>query len=134
MKLPTIVRAALLASLLALALIPAVAGASSSTQAIIDDVAADGQVNGTYSAAQLQAALASPLLAQYGGTGGVQGVQTALSGSNAGTTTPATTAGTGSSGNLPFTGADALLFVAVGGGLLAAGLVLRRMGRSSDGA
>ena len=34
--------------------------------------------------------------------------------------------------NLPFTGADVLLFVVVGGGLLAAGLVLRRFGRRDD--
>ena len=34
--------------------------------------------------------------------------------------------------NLPFTGSDVFLFVGVGGGLLAAGLVLRRFGRRDD--
>src|SRR4051794_3206006 len=67
---------ALLAALLAFA--PAALAADSVTNAIIKDVAADGRVDGTYSNAQLRAALATPLLGQYGGNNGVAGVQAAL--------------------------------------------------------
>ena len=45
---------------------------------------------------------------------------------------PAAGLATGPTSNLPFTGADIFLFVAVGGGLVAAGLVLRRFGRRDD--
>ena len=116
---------------LALCVMPAAAIASSggSTQAIVKDVAKDGKVDGHYTSAQLKAALASPLLKQYGGQGAVESVLT-TSQPKTTTTTPAPATGTG--GNLPFTGADVFLFVAVGGGLLAAGLVLRRIGRRDD--
>jgi hypothetical protein len=113
---------------LALCVMPAMAIASSggATQAIVKDVADNGKVDGHYTKAQLQAALASPLLKQYGGQGAVESVLDRL--------TPKTSAApaTGKGGNLPFTGADIFLFVGVGGGLLAAGLVLRRLGRRDD--
>jgi hypothetical protein len=116
---------------LALCVMPAAALASSggSTQAIVQDVAKDGKVDGHYTSAQLKAALASPLLKQYGGQGAVESVLTTTKPAST-TTTPAPATGTG--GNLPFTGSDVFLFVAVGGGLLAAGLVLRRIGRRDD--
>ena len=113
---------------LALCVMPAVALASSggATQAIVKDVAKDGKVDGHYTNAQLKAALKSPLLKQYGGQGAVESVITHVK--------PKTTAkpATGVAHNLPFTGADVFLFVGVGGGLLAAGLVLRRFGRRDD--
>jgi hypothetical protein len=113
---------------LALCVMPAMALAASggSTQAIIKDVAKDGQVNGHYTNAQLKAALKSPLLKQYAGLGAVESVLSRTKPKV--TATPAT----GTPSNLPFTGADVLLFVAVGGGLVAAGLVLRRFGRRDD--
>src|SRR3954470_10243891 len=67
---------ALLAAVLAFA--PSALAADSTTDAIIRDVAADGRVDGTYSNAALRAALATPLLGQYGGNNGVAGVQAAL--------------------------------------------------------
>ena len=113
---------------LALCVMPAAALASSggSTQAIVQDVAKDGKVDGHYTSSQLKAALNSPLLRQYGGQGAVESVLTRVKPKK--TAAPAT----GAAGNLPFTGADVVLFVAVGGGLLAAGLVLRRLGRRED--
>jgi hypothetical protein len=113
---------------LALCVLPAAALASNggTTQAIVKDVAKDGKVDGHYTSAQLKAALNSPLLRQYGGQGAVESVLTRVKPKKA--AAPAT----GSGNNLPFTGADVVLFVAVGGGLLAAGLVLRRLGRRED--
>jgi hypothetical protein len=114
---------------LALCAMPAAALASSggTTSAIVKDVAKDGKVDGHYTTSQLRAALKNPLLKQYGGQGAVESVLTQMK--------PKKTAAapaTGSSGNLPFTGADVVLFVVVGGGLLGAGLVLRRFGRRDD--
>ena len=128
---------------LALCVMPAAAMASDSgtTQAIVNDVAKDGKVDGHYTSAELKAAAASPLLKQYGGQGAVEAVVTkpktttkpATAAKPAATTTTTTPApATGEKNDLPFTGADVFLFVAVGGGLLAAGLVLRRMGRRDD--
>jgi hypothetical protein len=131
---------AMLALTLWITAFAASAWAGDTTDAIINDVAKDGQVNGHYTTAQLRAALASPLLAAYGkgGTGGVAGVQAALGAKKAtppssGPSTPSTSSpGTGTTGNLPFTGADILLFVGVGGVLLISGLVLRRAGRENE--
>jgi hypothetical protein len=113
---------------LALCVLPAAALASNggTTQAIVQDVAKDGKVDGHYTSSQLKAALNSPLLRQYGGQGAVESVLTRVKPKK--TAAPAT----GAAHNLPFTGADVVLFVAVGGGLLAAGLVLRRLGRRED--
>ncbi|HET6171060.1 MAG TPA: hypothetical protein VFD90_00555 [Gaiellales bacterium] len=113
---------------LALCVMPAVALASNGgvTQAIVKDVAKDGKVNGHYTQAQLKTALNSPLLKQYGGQGAVESVITHIKPKT--TVAPATGVGH----NLPFTGSDVFLFVGVGGGLLAAGLVLRRFGRRDD--
>jgi len=113
---------------LALCVMPAAALATSggTTSAIVSDVAKDGKVDGHYTNAQLKAALKSPLLKQYGGQGAVESVITKVK--------PKTTAApaVGVAHNLPFTGSDVFLFVGVGGGLLAAGLVLRRLGRRDD--
>jgi hypothetical protein len=140
----------LLAALLAFA--PAALATDSTTQAIIKDVAADGRVDGTYSNAALRAALATPLLGQYGGNNGVAGVQAALgkpkntkndtgtapatgnnNGNGGGPSSPGV-AGTGTtdSGNLPFTGSDIALFVGLGGVLVVAGFALRRLGRERE--
>jgi hypothetical protein len=115
---------------LALCVMPAVALASSggTTQAIVKDVAKDGKVNGHYTNAQLKAALKSPLLKQYGGQGAVESVLTKVKPKKTVASAPAT----GPASNLPFTGADVFMFVIVGGGLVAAGLVLRRFGRRDD--
>jgi hypothetical protein len=115
---------------LALCVMPAAALASSggSTQAIIKDVAKDGKVDGHYTTAQLKTALKSPLLSQYGGQGAVESILSRMKPKKTVSSTPAS----GPSSNLPFTGADIFLFVAVGGGLLGAGLVLRRLGRNGD--
>jgi hypothetical protein len=114
---------------LALCVMPAAALASSggTTSAIVKDVAKDGKVDGHYTSSQLKSALKNPLLKQYGGQGAVESVLSQMKPKKT-TAAPAT----GTSNNLPFTGADVLLFVVVGGGLLAAGLVLRRFGRRDD--
>jgi hypothetical protein len=112
---------------LALCVMPAAALANSggTTSAIVKDVAKDGKVDGHYTSAQLRSALKNPLLKQYGGQGAVESVLTKMK-------PKATEPATGSANNLPFTGADVFLFAIVGGGLLAAGLVLRRFGRRDD--
>jgi hypothetical protein len=114
---------------LALCVMPAMALAAGggTTQAIIKDVAKDGKVDGHYTTGQLKTALKSPLLKKYGGKGAVESILTRMKP----TVTKAAPA-TGPASNLPFTGADVFLFVAVGGGLVAAGLVLRRFGRRDD--
>ncbi len=120
---------------LALCAMPAasLAADGDTTSAIVQDVAKDGKVDGNYTPAQLKSALKSPLLKQYGGQGAVESVLTKMKPAKTAATTPAEPA-TGATNNLPFTGADVFLFVIVGGGLLAAGLVLRRFGRRDDGA
>jgi hypothetical protein len=105
----------------------ALAAGGGSTQAIIKDVAKDGKVDGHYTTGQLKTALKSPLLKQYGGQGAIESILSRMKPKTV-TSPPAT----GPSSNLPFTGADIFLFVAVGGGLVAAGLVLRRFGRRDD--
>ena len=115
---------------LALGAMPAAslaADGGGSTSAIVKDVAKDGKVDGHYTTAQLKSALKNPLLKQYGGQGAVESVLTKMKPKST-TAAPAT----GTSKDLPFTGADVFLFVIVGGGLLAAGLVLRRFGRRDD--
>src|SRR4029077_508072 len=99
---------------LVLCVMPAAAMASDSgsTQAIVNDVAKDGKVDGHYTSAELKAAAASPLLKQYGGQGAVEaGVtkpttttkpKTAAKPAQAAPTTTTTPApATGESGNLP---------------------------------
>jgi hypothetical protein len=131
MRLVPLRRLAALVAVLALALSAANAFAGDSTSAIISDVAKDGKVDGHYSKAQLQAALKSPLLAQYGGAGGVAGVQSAaaskkgVAGVQGSVPQP-----TSSSGTLPFTGSDIAIFLIVGGALVTAGIGLRRLGRN----
>jgi hypothetical protein len=117
-------RLAALLAVLAVAIFASSAYAGDTTGQIVRDVAADGHVDGHYTNAQLRAALASPLLAQYGGAGGVAGVQAAL--------THKTPPGTGhNNGQLPFTGSDIALFLAIGGVLVVAGVALRRFGRNT---
>ena len=102
-----------------------------STSAIVKDVAKDGKVDGHYTIAQLKSALKNPLLKQYGGQGAVESVLTEMKPAKA-TPAVADEPATGNTNNLPFTGSDVILFAIVGGGLLAAGLVLRRFGRRDD--
>jgi uncharacterized surface anchored protein len=119
---------------LALCVLPAaaLADSGSTTSAIVKDVAKDGKVNGHYTSAQLKSALKNPLLKQYGGQGAVESVLAQMKPKAKPTTSDSAAPATGPSNNLPFTGSDVLLFVIVGGGLLAAGLVLRRFGRRDD--
>jgi hypothetical protein len=95
--------------------------------ATVDGVASDardGRIDGSYSSSDLIAALASPLLKTYGGKNGVEAVKAALG---------AQTAGTSGSDQLPFTGAEMIVFAALGSTLLVAGFVLRRGGRRELG-
>ena len=103
-----------------LAFVPLASAAS--VDQIIQD-AKDGQIDGAYSKADLNAALSSPLLKTYGGKNGVEAVKSAL-----GSQTEATSG----SGDLPFTGAEMITFVVIGSTLLVAGFVLRRTGRRDE--
>ncbi len=107
----------LVAAALSLAIAPA--AYADTTGDIIAD-AQDGHIDGNWTDAQLQAALNSPLLKMYSGHGGVEAVKSALG---------SQTDGTAPSGNLPFTGAEMLTFVLIGGALVITGFVLRRSGR-----
>lgn len=116
LKLVTAVVVALIVSLF---VVPVALAVSQSTiDAILKD-AADGTLNGNWSKAQVAAAIAyvnsHPAAKQYTDVG-------ALEEFVAGSQAPGATAG----GNLAFTGANLLLAFVVGGGLLTAGLALRR--------
>ena len=104
---------------------------------VIRDVAKDGRVDGHYSKAQLDAALRSPLLKQYAGTGAVEAVtskKAAPAKSTSGQQQVSSTSqpATGTASKLPFTGLEAFLFGAIGIGLAGAGGVLRRLGRDNE--
>ena len=116
--------------------VPASAFAADATP-VITDVAKDGRVDGTYTKAQLNAALKSPLLKQYGGTGAVEAVTTkkaapAKSTSGQKQVSSVAPPATGTASKLPFTGLEALLFGGIGLGLAGAGGVLRRLGRDPE--
>ena len=98
----------------ALVLVPMASAAT--VDQIVQD-AKDGQIDGSYSRADLNAALSSPLLKTYGGKNGVEAVKSALG---------SQTEGTSGSGDLPFTGAEMITFALIGSTLLVAGFVLRR--------
>jgi len=100
--------------------VPTAGASTSTTDKIIRD-AQDGTVDGDYTAAQLQAALGSPLLKTYGGNGGVEAVKSALGNG---------TTGNARAGNLPFTGAEVFTFAGLGGALVVVGFALRRSGRN----
>lgn len=119
---PYAVRIFLLATVAALMLAFVPMASAASVGQIIQD-AKDGQIDGAYSQADLNAALDSPLLLTYGGKNGVEGVKSAL-----GTQTE----GTSGSGDLPFTGAEMITFLVLGSTLLVAGFVLRRTGRRDE--
>src|SRR3954447_2695031 len=104
----------------ALALVPMASAAT--VDQIVQD-AKDGQIDGSYARADLNAALSSPLLKTYGGKNGVEAVKSAL-----GSQTEATSG----SGDLPFTGAEMVTFLVIGSTLLVAGFVLRRTGRRDE--
>jgi hypothetical protein len=117
----------LVMAVLALALLVPVASADQTTLNLIINQARTGVVSQNFTAAALRGALASPLLREYSGPGGVDAVQAALGDQSKTTTTVA-------SGTLPFTGAELITFVIIGGTLLAAGFILRRSGRRDDAA
>jgi hypothetical protein len=104
----------------ALVLVPMASAAT--VDQIVQD-AKDGQIDGSYSRADLNAALSSPLLKTYGGKNGVEAVKSALG---------SQTEGTSGSGDLPFTGAEMITFALIGSTLLVAGFVLRRTGRRDE--
>jgi len=108
-----------LALVIAALLVAVPSALASVTDQIIKD-ARDGHIDGTYTTAQLQAALASPLLRTYGGDGGVEAVRSALG---------SQTSSSGSGGTLPFTGFETGTFVVLGFSLIVVGFVLRRSGR-----
>ena len=96
----------------------AMAVSQATINAIIDD-ARDGTIDGNWTAAEIQAALDSiknnPLLYQYSDLQGV--LQDYLSGLSA--PKPAV-------GQLAFTGAELLLILGAGAGLIGSGIALRR--------
>jgi hypothetical protein len=115
-------RIAVVAVVAAVALVIVPMASAASVDQIVQD-AKDGQIDGSYSRADLNAALSSPLLKTYGGTNGVDAVKSALG---------SQTEGTSGSGDLPFTGAEMVTFAILGSTLLVAGFVLRRTGRRDE--
>jgi hypothetical protein len=104
--------------------------ALATSQATIDEIIADagsGTLDGDWSQADVQAALAylegDPLARQY------SDVEAVLEAYLAGGSSGGTSAGTASGGNLAFTGADILVALVAGGGLVGGGLLLRRRSR-----
>jgi membrane anchored protein len=117
-----LLRIAMVAAVAALALAIVPMASAASVDQIVQD-AKDGQIDGAYSRADLNAALSSPLLKTYGGQNGVEAVKSALG---------SQTEGTSGSGELPFTGAEMITFVLIGSTLLVAGFVLRRTNRRDE--
>jgi hypothetical protein len=117
-----------------------VSGAFAATpQKIYADYADNGQLNGTYSKADLQRALQSAVVQGYG-HGQTQGLKPAIKNQitkTSTTTTPTQTSGQGvlaappvkSSGGLPFTGLDLGLITVGALALLLFGAALRRFAR-----
>ena len=115
-------RIAMVAAVAALALVIVPMASAASVDQIVQD-GKDGQIDGAYSRADLNAAFSSPLLKTYGGKNGVEAVKSALG---------SQTEGTSGSGDLPFTGAEMITFALIGSTLIVAGFVLRRTGRRDD--
>jgi hypothetical protein len=113
----------------------AVASASTTSQIIQD--AADGTLNGHYTAAQVRAALAAvkanPVYSQYSDVASVlkaylSSFSTPASSSPTPSTAPSTSGTSTTStaaGQLDYTGGQPFLVLALGGGLIITGLVLR---------
>ena len=130
-------RLIMLVAVLAIAITVPVSAFAADATPVIKDVAKDGRVDGTYTKAQLDAALKSPLLKQYAGTGAVEAVTSkkaapAKSTSGQKQVSSASPPATGTTSKLPFTGLEALLFGGIGLGLAGAGGILRRLGRDTD--
>jgi hypothetical protein len=135
-------RARILVSLAAgcaLALVVVSGALAASPQKIYADYADNGQLNGTYSKADLQRALQSAVIAGYG-HGQTQGLKPAIKNtitktSNTKTSTQASGQGVlaappvKSSGGLPFTGLDLGLITIGAISLLLFGAALRRFAR-----
>ena len=118
----TTLRIVVVAIVAAAALVIVPMASAATVDQIVQD-AKDGQIDGSYSRADLNAALSSPLLKTYGGKNGVEAVKSALG---------SQTEGTSGSGDLPFTGAEMVTFALIGSTLLVAGFVLRRTGRRDE--
>lgn len=110
--------------ILAFALVAQAAVAQSGSDAIIKD-AQDGTIDGTWTAAQIRAALAyiqnNPIYEQYADFGGV------LEDYLASLAAPGEQGGPGGPlGQLAFTGSEVLLILGAGAGLVGSGALLRR--------
>lgn len=105
------------------------AALAASPQDIADDLA-DGRLDGTYTAAELQRAMSDPSLQGYLAETSQQvlGAQRASGGPGAGGGAPAA----GEQQFLPFTGAELGVYAALGVALLGGGLLLRRVARSTS--
>lgn len=107
--------------ILAFALVAQAAVAQSGSDAIIKD-AQDGTIDGTWTAAQIRAALAyiqnNPIYEQYADVGGV------LEDYLASLAAPGEQGGP--LGQLAFTGSEVLLILGAGAGLIGSGALLRR--------
>ena len=115
-----IVTIAVMVVVAALLIVPLAQAASSTTMAIIND-ARDGHIDGNYTAAQVQAALAAlksdPSQQQYTDVEGV------LEDFLASLSSPGVS---GSNGGLMFTGSETIVLFGVGLALMGTGLALRK--------
>ena len=129
-------RLIMLVAVMAIAITVPVSAFAADATPVIKDVAKDGRVDGTYTKAQLDAALKSPLLKQYAGTGAVEAVTSKKAAPAKSTSgqkqVSSSQPATGTASKLPFTGLEALLFGGIGLGLAGAGGILRRLGRDTD--
>jgi hypothetical protein len=97
-----------------LALLAAGTASAATPQEIYDDFAADLDLDGTYTQAELEAVLTDPTIAQYGDPDIIDKLKDLIS------------RGDASRDVFPFTGAQMLLILGGGVALVALGLVLRR--------
>lgn len=110
--------------LVALVLVMASSAVAATPRAIYMDLADNGRLDKSYSAAEMKAFLADTTVQGYSNPV-VAGVSPAASNANG----AAGVAAVNQSGALPFTGAQLSIFVIIGAALLAAGLLLRATGR-----
>jgi hypothetical protein len=141
----------------AAALLVAPAALGATPQQVYDDMADNGRLDATYTAADVRGALADATVQGYGSPTVIAGLKGAgpcaymvngqgydaqgrpvpATGANCqeaggvlGAQSPALTdAAQGQAGSLPFTGAELAVFAVIGIGLLASGLILRRTAR-----
>jgi hypothetical protein len=122
-------RGAVFAVVAAVAMLVAPATFAATPEQVYRDYAEDSRLDSSYTVAELEAALQSPVVQGYGGEEVVTGLQPAIQSQIAAAQQPPLGTAQESEG-LPFTGLDLALLTAGGLFLLAFGASLRRLAKA----